>query len=437
MSVTASSSQFDKPSTLPASLYRDTARPAVPTLPLEGKRQCDVAILGGGYTGLSAALRLAQKGRTVRVLEANEPGWGASGRNGGQVNPGLKWEPEQIERDFGPDLGKRMVALSGGAPAQVFDLVSRHNIACEARQSGTLRAAFAPRDAETISRTAEAWMARAMPIQYLDRDAVQKATGTDRYINGVIDHRGGMLNPLGYARGLCEAAIAAGAGVHGGSRVRSVCRQAGRWKVTTERGEVQADWLVLATNGYTDDLWKDLRRTVVPVFSGIVASEPLSEALTSVILPERPSVYEIGSITTYYRLDENGRMLIGGRSVLSSRSGPEPFKGLSRYACRLWPSLQSCRWTHGWNGRVAVTTDYYPHFHEPAQNVIAALGYNGRGVAMATAMGGEIARRILGTPASELDMPVTDIRPIPFHAFWPVGAALRIAYGRIRDALEL
>lgn len=435
--MTVSSQRIDEPSALPASLYRDTARPAVPTPPLEGKQRCDVAIVGGGYTGLSCALRLAQRGLAVRVLEANEPGWGASGRNGGQVNPGLKWEPEQIERDFGPELGKRMIALSSGAPDQVFGLIREHNIACGARQSGTLRVAFAPRDAETISRTADAWTARAMPIQYLDRDAVQKATGTDRYINGVIDHRGGMLNPLGYARGLCEAAIAAGASVHGGSRVRSASRQGSGWKITTARGEVEAAWLVLATNGYTDDLWKDLRRTVVPVFSGIVASEPLNDALASVILPDRPSVYEVGSITTYYRVDENGRVLMGGRSVLSARSGPDPFKGLSQYACRLWPSLGSRRWTHGWNGRVAVTTDYYPHFHEPAQNAIAALGYNGRGVAMATAMGGQIARRILGTPASELDMPVTDIRPIPFHAFWPVGAALRIAYGRIRDSLKL
>lgn len=435
--MTASPERIDEANALPASLYRDTARAAVATTPLEGKTRCDVVIVGAGYTGLSAALRLAEKGLKVVVLEANEPGWGASGRNGGQVNPGLKWEPEQIERDFGPDLGQRMVALSGGACDRVFELIRQHNIDCGARQSGTIRAAFAPQDAEIISRTAEAWAGRNLPTDYLDKQAIKTVTGTDRYLNGVIDRRGGMLNPLGYARGLCAAAIAAGATVHGGSRVLSTARQNGRWTVKTGRGEVDADWLVLATNGYTDELWQDLRRTVVPVFSGITATEPLSDALGATILPDRPIVYEIGSITTYYRVDEGGRLLMGGRSVMSSRSGPDAFAILSRYARRLWPALANVRWTHGWNGRVAVTTDYYPHFHEPAPNVIAALGYNGRGVAMATAMGGEVARRILGTPAAELNMPVTDIQPIPFHAFWPVGVALRIAYGRIRDSLNL
>lgn len=426
------------PSTsLPASLYRDTARPAAATPRLDGNRRCDVAIVGGGYTGLSAALHLAQKGVDAVVLETHEPGWGASGRNGGQVNPGLKYEPDDIEKTFGHDLGGRMIAMSGGAPDLVFKLVRDHGIDCAARQSGTLRAAFAPRDAETILRTAEAWAARSMPTDYLDQGGMRAATGTDRYLNGVVDRRGGMLNPLSYARGLAEAAIKAGAAIHADTPVLSATRNGAHWELLTRSGVVTADHLVLATNGYTDNLWPDLRKTVVPVFSGIVASAPLSPALVEEILPSRASVYEIGSVTTYYRIDETGRVLMGGRSVMTSQSGPEKFQALSHYASRLWPALAGQTWTHGWNGRVAVTTDHLPHFHEPAPNVIAALGYNGRGVAMATAMGGEIARRITGSPASELGLPVTDVRTIPFHLFWPAGAAIRIAYGRIRDALKL
>jgi glycine/D-amino acid oxidase-like deaminating enzyme len=422
---------------LPPSIYAETAAPA-PVVPrLEGAARFDVAIVGGGFTGLSTALHLAMRGVRAAVVEAHEIGWGASGRNGGQVNPGLKWEPDRIEADFGHELSGRMVRLSGAAPDLVFRLIREHQIQCEAHQGGTIRAAFSAKSAETIRRTAEAWQARAMPTRYLDRDAICEATGTSRYLNGVIDRRGGSVNPLGYARGLAGAALNAGAAIYHDSPVIRIDRRGTDWLVTSPIGSVNADWIVLATNGYTDDVWPKLRRSVVPVFSGIVASEPLSPGLADKILPERSVVYESGSLTVYYRRDEQNRILIGGRSRLSSAEGPEAFKELARYAERLWPTIRGVRWTHGWNGQLAVTTDAYPHLHEPAANVIAALGYNGRGVAMATAMGGEIARRVAGTPAANLDMPVTDLRAIPFHAIWRTAAAARIAYGRVRDALNL
>lgn len=422
---------------LPPSIYAETARPPFPTPPLEGEAQTSVAIVGGGFTGLSTALHLAERGIAATVLEAHEPGWGASGRNGGQVNPGLKHEPEAIERRFGPDLGGRMVALSGNAPNRVFELIQTHQIRCEANQAGTVRAAFTKRGAEDIRATTEAWTRRGMPVRYLDQDAIRELTGSGRYRNGVIDARGGSVNPLGYARGLAEAASKLGATVHGDSPVRALARERGSWRLTTPRGTVTADWVVLATNGYTDDLWPGLRRTVVPVYSGIVASEPLPAEIAARILPTRSVVYEIGSLTVYYRLDAQDRLLIGGRSRLRPLAGPAALGFLSRYAVRLWPQLAPVRWTHGWNGQLALTADHYPHLHEPAPNVIAALGYNGRGVAMATAMGGEIARRIAGAPASELAMPVTEIKEIPLHDLWRVGAYARILYGRALDRLGM
>jgi glycine/D-amino acid oxidase-like deaminating enzyme len=428
-------SRLRRPEPLPRSIYAETARRAPSTAQLEGEQRADVAIVGAGFTGLSAALHLAERGVSVIVLEARDIGWGASGRNGGQVNPGLKWEPEKIEADFGSALGRRMAKLSGNAPDLVFRLITDHQIQCEAKQGGTIRAAFSKRDAETIRRTAEAWEMRGMPTAYLDRDEVRQATGTDRYWNGVLDRRGGSVNPLGYARGLAEAAMRAGATVCTGSAVTGIGRRGADWRLIAPTGSVRAKWVVLATNGYTDDLWPKLRQSIVPVFSGIVASEPLPPNVVLSILPNRSVVYEIGSITVYYRLDGQNRMLIGGRSRLRAAEGPEAFAGLARYAERLWPALRGVRWSHGWNGQLAVTIDHYPHMHEPAANVIAALGYNGRGVAMATAMGGEIARRVTGTSISELDMPVTKLQKIPFHSLWHAAAAARIAYGRIRDAL--
>ena len=422
---------------LPPSLYADTARPPADTPPLDGDRRVSVAVIGGGFTGLSTALHLAEQGTDVTVLEANEPGWGASGRNGGQVNPGLKHDPAQVEADFGPDLGRRMVAMSWGAPDFVFDLIRRQQITCEASQTGTLRAAYSQAGAAEIRASYEPGAQRGMPVQLLDAGALRAGTGADRYSAALLDPRGGHLNPLGYARGLAQAAMQAGAKVHGGSPALSVARQGGGWAVQTPTGTVQAEQLVLATNGYTDGLWNGLRRTLVPVYSGVVATEPLPEEVARTIMPMASSVYEIGKVTVYYRLDRGNRLLMGGRCRQSDAETPEQMAFLVRYALRLWPQLRGFRWTHGWNGQLAVTTDHYPHIHEPADGVVTCLGYNGRGVAMSSAMGPQLAKRILGGKAAEIDMPITDLKEIPFHDLWKTAVAARITYGRIRDYLSV
>lgn len=281
-------------------------------------------------------------------------------------------------------------------------------------------------------------MAHGSPVELLDAAGIRQLTGTGRYLGGQIDRSGGNVNPLGYARGLADAAQRAGAAIHGGSPVTRLARESGGWTVTTPAGRIRADRVVLCTNGYTDDLWPGLRRSVVPVFSAIAASEPLPEALAREVMPSRSVVYEVADITVYYRLDGWNRLLMGGRS--QSRElvdGTEySYRRLIRYAQRLWPQLTGIGWSHFWNGQLAITPDHYPHLHEPAPGVIAALGYNGRGVAMATAMGGQIARLIL-QPGQPIDMPVTDLRPIPFHGLWRSAVNARIAYGRIRDMLGL
>jgi glycine/D-amino acid oxidase-like deaminating enzyme len=422
---------------LPPSLYADTARPAPETPALDGEKRVSVAVIGGGFTGLSAALHLAERGVDVAVLEAHEPGWGASGRNGGQVNPGLKHDPDTVEKDFGGDLGGRMVALSGNAPNVVFDLIQRHQIECQALQSGTLRAAVSPRAAAGISATAEQWARRDAPVALLDPQALQQATGNTRYCSALLDRRGGQVNPLGYARSLAQAAMQAGAAVFGGTPAQRVRRDGGLWHVTTPTGSVRADKLVLATNGYSDDLWPGLRHSIVPVFSAIVASEPLPEALARDIMPARSVLYEMGRVTVYYRLDRDNRLLMGGRCAQHDIASPRELRYLVGYAERLWPALRGIGWTHAWSGQLAVTRDHYPHIHEPHDDVLVCLGYNGRGVAMSTAMGPQLAQRIIGGRAAEFDMPVTTMREIPFHALWRSAVTARMIHGRIRDWLGL
>jgi glycine/D-amino acid oxidase-like deaminating enzyme len=417
-------------------LYLDTAEPAPPTPPLEGAMRADVAIVGGGITGLSTALHAAEAGATVVLMEAEEPGFGASGRNGGQVNPGLKLDPDAVERDFGPDLGRRMNALAGAAPSLVFDLIQRHGIACDARRNGTLRAAVRPKHAAAIRSTLEQLARRGAPVEYLEGAAISALTGTDRYIGAMLDRRGGDLNPLSFARGLAQAAIRVGAAVHGGTRVLKAKREAGAWRLETAGGSVVAAHLVLATNGYTDRLWPDLRRTIVPLFGAIAASSRLPESISRSIMPGRSVLYESGAITVYYRVDSGQRLLIGGRGPMREIHSVRALPHLLAYARRLWPVLAGVPWTHAWGGRLAMTSDQYPHVHQPAPGVVVSLGYNGRGVAMATAMGAQLARRIM-RPDAPIDMPVTDMKTIALHAFWPAGVKAAILYKRVSDFLGL
>ena len=417
-------------------LYQQTAEPAPDTGALNAQCRADVVIIGGGVTGLSTALHLAERGVKVILLEAEEPGWGASGRNGGQVNAGLKPDPDVVERDFGADLGGRMNAYAGAAPAFVFELIQRHAIRCEARQNGTLRAATRPAHAAKVRASAEQLLRRGAPVELLDRAATARATGTEAYLTAMLDRRGGDLNPLSFARGLARVAMSLGATVHRNSRVLGLERMANAWRARTASGCVTAERVLLATNGYTDGLWPGLRRSVVPIFGAIAATEVLAEPIARQVMPSRCVLYESGAVTVYYRIDAGGRLLIGGRGPMREIQAAAAIPHLLKYARALWPALNSARWTHAWGGRLAMTQDHYPHVHEPAEGVLVCLGYNGRGVALGTALGAQLSDRLIDR-AARFDMPITPLKPIPLHALWPLAVRAAIARGRLSDYLGI
>ena len=420
----------------PRSAWTGGADPLPDTRPLEGDRRADVAVVGAGYTGLSAALHLAERGVGVAVLDAAEPGWGASGRNGGQIIPGLKHDPDELERQFGRETGRRMWQIAGGAADFVFELIARHKISCHAQQCGWIAAAPHAAALESVRSRTEQWLRRGAAVELLDRRRIQELTGTTGYVGGMLDRRAGALQPLAFVRGLAWAAQQAGAAIHGGSLVRGLEVAPGGWRVDTQAGSVTARSVILATNAYTDDLWPGLRRTVLPVQSYQVATQPLAEDVRRQVLPGGQVVSDLRRILFYFRLDPEGRLLMGGRGPLDDRGDPALFARLETVARRFFPQIGAPRWEHRWSGRVALTADHLPHLHEPRPDLLIGLGYNGRGVAMATVMGKLLADRALGASPAELGWPVTPIEPIRLHAWRLPVMALVVRGKRFQDWLD-
>jgi glycine/D-amino acid oxidase-like deaminating enzyme len=245
-----------EPFPLAPSLWAATAPPARATPPLESSARADVCVIGAGYAGLSTALALAERGIQTIVLEAREPGWGGSGRNGGQVIPGLKYDPDELEAMFGPERGPRLVDFAGRAADAVFDLIARHRMDVAHARSGWIQGAHSPATVALVKRRAGQWERRGAPVSFLDKAETDRHLGTTQYLASWIDRRGGAVQPLAYARGLVRAAVAAGAVIHGDTPATGLDRRDGKWTVTTRGGaSVTADQVVICTNAYGGDLW--------------------------------------------------------------------------------------------------------------------------------------------------------------------------------------
>jgi glycine/D-amino acid oxidase-like deaminating enzyme len=419
---------------MPDSLWAATATPAPPTPPLGESITVDVAIVGGGFTGLSAALHLAEAGARVCVLEASEPGWGASGRNGGQVNPTLKHDPDELLRLLGARAEALIEAIDQSADL-VFDLIQRHRIACHPVRRGWLQVAHSERAVASLHARAEQWRRRGVSTELLDRTAVARRVGSDAFAGGWLDPRAGGIQPLSFTRGLARAALALGARVHGHTLASGLRREGSVWCVQTAAGPtVRAARVLVATNGYTGALWPGLQQTVLAANSFIVATEPLRGEAAHGILPGGETGSNTQRLLLYFRRDEQGRLLLGGRGRFAEPAGPHHFRHLERSLALLFPQLRDVRFEHRWAGRVAITRDFLPHVHEPAPGITMALGYNGRGVAAATAMGKHVALRMT-KPDTPFPFPISPIQPIPMHGLQRFYIAAGVAWYALMDRL--
>lgn len=424
---------------LPASLWAATAVAAPPYREAAGDSVAEVAIVGGGYTGLSAALHLSLAGRKVIVAEAAEPGWGASGRNGGQVIAGLKHDPEKLEARFGRALGSAVTKTFGDGADLVFDLVGRYGIECQASRSGWIQAAHGARAfEEVVTPRFRQWSARGVKASLLDRSAVSSLAGSSphAYYGGWFDPRGGVLQPLSYSRGLARAAISQGATVLSRSPVLGLIRSGGDWLLDLGKGTIRAPKVILATNAYTGDLWSGLRRTIVPVTSFQIATQPLAPAVSETILPGGQGVSDTRRLLLYFRLDHEGRLVMGGRSPVDDDPTMDDASPLEAAIARILPQAAGARIQFLWSGKVAVNKDAMPHIHVLAPGLFTALGCNGRGVAACTVLGKLLSDLATGTEPGDLPFPVTAPDPYALHGLRKVGVFALSQYYRMLDRLD-
>lgn len=414
-------------------LWGATAEPAPDTPPLPGDRVADVVIVGAGYTGLSTALHLAQAGVGVICIDREAPGFGASGRNGGQVLPGFKSYPDDLIARFGPERGGALAAFGAGMADDLFALVAEHGIACGATRTGWVHAGHTEAKRAEQRWKHDQWAARGAPVRWLDRAAIAERLGTEAYVGGWIDLRGGTVQPLSLSRGLARAAMQAGALVHGATEARSLLAEADGWRVVTSNGTLRARCVIVATNGYTSSLVPGLAASVVPVESAQVATAPLDAPS---ILVGCAAVSDTRRSLLYFRLSPDRRLVMGGRGGILLGTGTGNYDRLGRAIATLYPALAGVPLTHRWAGRLAVTLDHLPHLHEPAPGLVASLGCNGRGVAYAVAIGRVLAGRVLSGGWDASPVPVSVLSPMPLHPFRRFGAAIVAGWYGWRDRRE-
>lgn len=391
-------------------LWEKTAPPAPATTVLASDRTADVAVVGGGYTGLSAALHLAEAGVDVVLLEAAEIGFGGAGRNVGLVNAGMWVKPDTLVATLGPAKGEPLLELLGDGPRRVFELIEKHRIACEATRNGTLHCAVGKAGLKELEEREAQWRRRGAPVELLSAGQAAAKLGTAAYAGALLDHRAGTVQPLAYARGLARAALAAGATIHTGSPVRAIASEGAGWRLATPGGALRAAVVVVATDAYSEGPWTALRTQQVrlPYFN--FATAPLPPELLRSILPERQGAWDTKAVLSSFRLDQSGRLIFGSVGALRS-TGRTVHRAWSRRALRrLFPALTGMGFETEWFGMIGMTDDNLPRFHRLDCNVLTICGYNGRGIAPGTVFGQVLADLVLGRLRDE-DCPLPCTAP--------------------------
>jgi glycine/D-amino acid oxidase-like deaminating enzyme len=418
---------------LEPSLWYATAAPPPETAALEGTVDTPVCVIGAGYTGLSTALHLGERGVGAVVLEAEQIGHGGSGRNAGHCTPTFHvHEFPTIRRILGEPFAARLIERQTNAANLVFDIIRRYGIDCEAVQTGYIHAAHASAALAKMERRRRLYAEVGKATRMLDRDEAQRLTGSPRFCGGWFHPEGGHLNPLGYARGLARAALSRGAQVFTRSPVTAIRPQGGRWRVETPKGSVLADKVVCGTGAYTDGFWPGLEQSFARLGVAVLATQPLGDNVRRTISPENNTVVDSRRDISIWKYDKDGRLVTS--LFVEGRRGADPAytSDLMRRKLQwLLPQLTEVEFQYHWFGAIDMQPRTFPRLFELAPGVVASLGYSGRGVPTGTMMGTVLAEWAIGAAPKDLALPLEKLQRVPFYmSFMP---RVMLAWSRIRD----
>jgi glycine/D-amino acid oxidase-like deaminating enzyme len=425
----------------PESLWAAMTPPG-PDLPeLIGTTEADVIVIGGGFTGLSTALHLREEGVDVAIVEAMEPGWGASGRNNGQVIPTLsRPDPDDIIARHGA-TGERFVALLRDSASVLFDVVRRYQIQAEQEQAGWVQPVHSPGRIKIAERRVRQWSKFGASVELLSRDQTRQMLGSDAWFGGFWNKTGGHINPLALSRGLARVVLDRGGRIYARSPAASFERRGDRWVVKTDKGEISGRALIVATNAYTGEFSKSLlpaiAHEVMPVLSWQMATQPLSDDVRKSIIPGRQAMSDTHGELYFARYDARNRLVSGG-AVIGPGNKAERLKlRVAQRLQRLWPQIGQVSFDYVWNGYVGMTTDFLPRIHRLGPAAYGWTGCNGRAVALSIALGDELSKAVRGLPESNLALPFSDPAPIAAHGLLRRLAPLMLMVYRRRDAREI
>lgn len=399
------------PRFLEKNLWTDTCQNASSYPALEGDLVVDYAIIGGGYTGLSAALTLGEAGKSVAILEAQAIGHGGSGKNVGLVNAGMWLKPSEVVDRLGPDYGQRLNSFLGAAPAEVFRLVEKHQIDCEARHNGTLHCAEDKAGQEALRDRLQQWNAYDAGLELLDVSETERLTGSKAFCASLFDPRAGSIQPLGYAHGLAKAASASGASIFCNSPVLSVSRLQDHWDIKTPMGRVKAEKIISATGAYGHGSQGVETPDMTSLYYFQMATEPLSAELQAEILPEKHGTWDTHPILTSYRMNSEGRMMIGSVGRLDQFTYGQHKAWAYRKLVKTYPQLKHVKFSHEWHGRIGITLAHVPRLASPHPDWLSVWAYNGRGIAPGTAFGKLLAQMHLSGNREAAPVPFMKMKP--------------------------
>ncbi len=379
------------------SYYAATAKGLVDRARLAGDLTCDVCVVGGGFTGLSTALHLAERGFDTVLIEAQRIAWGASGRNGGQLNTGMRKDPDTLSSMLGDTQSRQLWDMAEEAKALVKGLIAKHNIDCDLKE-GHISAAWKARELPDFQSYADSLTHKYdyPHVEFLDRDQIRQHLGSEAYYGGVLDKKAAHLHPLNYALGLARAAENAGARIFEATPALEIEDKV-RPSVRTPGGKITARHVVLGCNGYLGKLEPRIAGNMMPINNFILATEPLGEARAASVIRDDVAVSDSKYVVDYYRLSADKRLLFGGGETYSPNFPGDIAGFVRRHMLRVFPQLEDAKIEYAWGGTLAITMNRLPDVGRLSGDIYYAQGFSGQGVALTSLVGKLIAEAIAGT----------------------------------------